>query len=210
MIECPNCQWSFEPPPGATTARCPNCYTVVRRRRPVATAVLEAAEPPAVCPLHPGNEAVAICRRCGDYICAVCRTRWWQTAYCAGCVEHLGTETSLAARELFREHRQAAILSVLFGLGGWVAMFPFMLLGFAIAQSDADLGEQARAILIAMMVVCGQVAGLGAIGTGLAAAALRTRGDYMILAGIGLVVSALLVGLSLTLFVSVLFGWASR
>jgi hypothetical protein len=83
------------------------------------------------------------------------------------------------------------------GLGAWGLSFLAFLIAIPFAQSGSPAGI--TLVVLALLVSLGDVL-LAMAGLGQAATALRTRGNHMILATIGLMVSGLYVGVVVGLF----------
>jgi len=190
MIPCPVCGDALRGDRETVGARCPTC------REPL----YEQPRDPRLgtgggrCVAHPGNGAVGTCQRCGDYLCGVCWTRWQDKSVCARCVQR-ALEANEAAPAETRAHLRQAVLAVVFGLAAWgitVVAFLMMMAGMA--------GE-INAILVGFGVIVLLGTPLPSIaGIGQGAAAIRTRGDHMIMATIGLLLSALHTGLIVGMF----------
>lgn len=198
MRRCPSCRRTVREPREGTGARCPHCREPLYERPRVPERV--ADEPDAGharCAVHPGNVAVCTCERCGNFLCSVCWTRWRRLAVCTACVER-ALETSEKAPEEVRAHFRQAILALVFGVVAWlVTALPFVLL----AASGFHEGIQVVAglAIIASLFV-------GVLGIGQGAAAIRARGDHMILATCGLLLSALQSGVVLGMFILALWN----
>jgi hypothetical protein len=179
-------------------ARCPYC------RDPL----YESARPPrppgpedSLCAVHPENATQGTCQRCGNYLCPICRTRWHNQWLCAACVDHSLNAREKAPEEA-RAHRRQAILALVLGVGAWgmaVAGFLLLAAGTYLVENQTEIGL----LLIiggALLFLPSPVLSLLGIGQG--AAAVRTRGDHLILATAGLLLSALHVGLLVGIFCS--------
>ena len=182
MRRCPSCHERLPADPARRGARCPHCRDPLyeerepRRRDEVGS-----------CAAHPGNPAADTCPRCGNYACAVCRTRWRDRWLCAACVDR-----ALDAREAVpgeaAAHLRQAVLGLIFGALSWGVVLVALVIGAAATES-----KNIALIAVAGLLLMGSP--LPAVfGVGQAAAAIRTRGDHMILATIGLVLSGLHVG----------------
>ncbi len=184
MARCPDCGERLAGEPERYGSRCPAC------REPLYD------EPPSrrrdgsdsQCPVHPENPALGTCGRCGNYFCAVCRTRWRARWLCATCVD-LALERKEAVPAEASAHSRQAVLALVLGLGGWV-MF---LLGFITAAAAVAGGGAVPLLLGAVVLICGSPLP-SVLGLGQGIAALRARGDHMILATLGLVLCGLNVG----------------
>src|SRR5262249_30354155 len=139
------------------------------------------------CAAHPRNLAAGVCQRCGTYLCGVCRTQWLDRVGCLGCLEG-APETGDPRPGGPRAHQSPAVLSLVFGVGAWLlvalAGVPLMLLSGS--PSEHFL------VLSGLLVFTSFVPALFGVGQG--AAAIRARGERMILATCGLVLSGASVG----------------
>lgn len=170
-------------------ARCSACREPLYER-PISPR-LELEEDDGQCVTHPGTAAAGTCQRCGNFYCSVCRSRWRRQLLCLACVEH-ALENRETSPEEARMHFRQALWSLLCGLGGWATgLLGIVLLGVALAE-----GPQSAAIvlvfpglLLFLFAPCFAVPGLG-----LGATAIRNRGDHLILATAGFVLSALMAG----------------
>ncbi len=136
------------------------------------------------------------CQRCGNYLCTICWTRWLNRSLCTACLER-ALEAREAAPEETRAHLRQAILAVVFGVAAWGITLVAMVL--------ATLGLEVENIILVSLsgfLLLGSPLP-AALGIGQGAAAIRARGDHMIMATIGLLLSAFQVGVILGLF---LFG----
>ena len=85
MARCPSCDYPLPEDRERMGSRCPSCKDPLyepqgRIGRPVRMG--EAA-----CTVHPANESLGPCSRCGNFLCEVCRTRWRDQVLCAACVD---------------------------------------------------------------------------------------------------------------------------
>ena len=197
MPRCPSCRQHIRPNQEQVGARCPSCREPLYERPQVPTRVSpkQAAEKNC-CAIHPHNLAGGTCQRCGNYLCAVCRTRYRARYLCLGCVER-ALEAKEQAPEEARAHLRQAVLSLVFGIGGWLLLAGIFLL----VAATAGRGDIQIAALF--LVGLGMLASpaFGVLGLGQAAAAIRSRGDHLILATCGLFLSGLQVGIILGFFV---------
>jgi hypothetical protein len=189
MNHCPSCDYPLPYNRERLGARCPNCRDPLyeppsRMSRPV-------RQGEGACALHPGSEAVGACGRCGNYYCEVCRTRWRDKLLCAACVER-ALESREATPEQARAHFRQALFGLVLGLGAWMVFFP----GFLLAIVAIASGTRLLLLLAVLLFISAML--LAVAGTGHAVAAVRTRGQHMIMA-----VSALLIG---ALFLGVFLG----
>jgi hypothetical protein len=88
-------------------------------------------------------------------------------------------------------------LSVIFGLGAWgIALVGILLFALAFATKDTNVNP----VILGLGVLIFLASPLAAVlGVGQAAAAIRTRGNHLILATAGLIVSGLNAGVILGL-----------
>jgi hypothetical protein len=188
MARCPSCDYPLPSDRERLGARCPRCRDPLYE--PPGRGSRTAREGEGACAAHPQNEAVGTCGRCGNYLCEVCRTPWRKQALCAACVER-ALESREASPEQARTHFRQAVLSVVFGVGAWVlTLLALLAVGLAAAAGSGALLFLA---VVAALALFGDTL-VAMAGLGQAATALRTRGNHMILATIGLIVSGLYVG----------------
>src|SRR5215469_18778705 len=125
MSRCPSCDSPLPRDRERRGARCPNCLDPLYE--PPDRVSRPAREDEGACALHAGRETVGTCGRCGNYFCAVCRTRWRDQVLCAACVER-----ALASREATpeqdRAHARQALLGMLLGSSAWSAFLGAILL----------------------------------------------------------------------------------
>jgi hypothetical protein len=191
MPRCPSCDYPLPPDRERLGARCPNCRDPLyeppgRYGRPA-----RAGE--GACAAHPGVEVVGTCARCGNYLCEVCRTRWRDGVLCAACVDR-----ALGSGEAAPEQKRAQLRQVLLSLGLGVAAWAFSFGAFLLAVVAS--GQKSIGLLVLVLLVFLADMVLAALGLGQAAAALRARGNAMILATVGLVLNGLYLGALLGLF----------
>jgi hypothetical protein len=189
-IECPYCNLPFRTYEDDESVYCPSCDQRVRIEN-------GQAAPVGSCSVHPEAAALGSCRRCGNFLCLTCRTRWYGRYYCVECVEFLTAEKLAEMAANVRGHRWAAWLAVIFGLVGWLSATPFLVLVLLASYIAQAFGAGRSGELFPLASIAAQGAGLGALGLGQAIAAIRTRGDHMILATVGLFISGLLVSVTL-------------
>lgn len=189
MNHCPSCDYPLPHDRERVGARCPNCRDPLYE--PPSRVSRPAHEGEGACALHTGREAVDTCGRCGNYFCEVCRTRWRDQVLCAACVER-----ALASREATpeqaRTHFRQALVGLLMGLGAWMVFILGLLLVFVAVLANNNLF---LLLLVVLLFVAAML--LAVIGTGHAVAALRTRGQHMILATSGLLIGGLFLGVFL-------------
>jgi hypothetical protein len=137
---------------------------------------------------------VGACQRCGNFLCTVCRTRWRDRSLCCACVDR-ALEAKEAAPQEVRVHFRQSLLAILFGIAAWVVL----LLGGVLAF--AGVAGRMNVVLLGLGSLVFFASPLfAAQGVGQAAAALRARGDHMIMATCGLLLSALEAGVVIGLF----------
>jgi hypothetical protein len=190
MIRCPECGERLPGDPDRYGARCPDCREPLYDEPPPRRRRIDAQ-----CPVHPENVALGTCARCGNYLCVVCRTRWRQRWLCAACVD-----LSLERREVVpaqaSAHLRQAILALALGGGCWALILLCIL--FAVASQNIGAVVLAGFVMLASPLP-------SAIGLGQGIAAIRARGDHMILATLGLILCGLNVGVFIGLMT---FGMA--
>jgi hypothetical protein len=201
MPHCPACDEFFTGTRESVGARCPYCRQPLYERPNWAWKF--AREELGVCAVHPDSKAVATCRRCGNFLCPVCRTRWRGRLLCVECAGR-GAEADQAAPTEARTHMIHAVVAMALGVAGW----GLTLLGFLLAAAAAGLGEQngIGLAMLSLLTLC--VAPLPAfVGLGQAVAALRIRGSHLVVAVTGLILCGLQVGALLGLLTFALLWW---
>jgi hypothetical protein len=190
MAICHECGERLPAEPDRTGARCPYCREPLYDERPG-----RRRRPPedGQCAVHAENPALGTCARCGNYLCAVCRTRWRERWLCAACVD-LALERRDAAPAEESAHLRQSLLALGLGVLSWV----IFLGGFAMAGAGFAGGSQGLMILGGFTLFVGPLP--AAVGLGQAIAAIRARGDHMILATLGLVLSGVNVGVFIGIF----------
>ena len=186
---CRSCQGTLRGDPVEIGARCPHCRRPLYERPDVddGTPFAEPVEQDR-CALHAGSLAIGTCPRCGNFLCDVCRTRWQGRHLCVACVERALVAGEVNPNEQ-RAHRRQAILSVVCGVVAWAVA----VLGVLIVISGAHQDEMVKAAF-ALIVFLGGFMG-AIVGLAQGAAAIRARGDHLILATAGLLLSGLYVGM---------------
>src|SRR5438067_252913 len=118
MQRCRSCRSPLRGSRRRIGARCPQCRRPLYE--PAADEVDSRARGPAqgLCAVHPASGAIGTCPRCGNFLCAVCRTRWRGRSLCVACVER-ALEANEAAPEEVRAHLRQAVLALVFGLAAW-------------------------------------------------------------------------------------------
>jgi hypothetical protein len=193
MNHCPSCDYPLPHDRERLGARCPNCRDPLyepasRLSRPV-------REGEGACALHAGREAVGTCGRCGNYFCAVCHTRWRDQVLCTACVER-AVASREATPEQARAHLRQALLGLLMSLGAWVVFTLGILLVLVISSSP---NLYVLIFVVLLMFICAML--LAVMGTGNAVAALRTRGQQMIMATSALLIGGLFLGVFLGYYI---------
>src|SRR5262249_29938660 len=143
------------------------------------------------CVTHPLSQAAGTCQRCGNFICSVCRSRWRRKILCLACLERAMQSREATAEEK-RAHYLQALWSMIFGVAAWAVM----LAGTALFAYAFRAGPQSPAVAAAVpgLFFVVLAPGFVAPGLGLGAAAVRSRGDHLVLATIGMILSALMAG----------------
>lgn len=197
MARCAACRAYLPEDREQTGARCRQCgealYEPPRYTRP-------PGPDEGRCATHEQNAATGTCQRCGNYLCPTCRTHWREQVVCVACIERALEAQERTPLEA-KAHLRQAVLALVFGIGGWLALLGGLLLlivGIGLAASGENVGGVIVAFLGAMVLLCSVL--LSAQGIGQGAAAIRTRGDHMIMATTGLVLSGLHAGALIGLF----------
>jgi hypothetical protein len=183
MIECRACGEMFYTDPERIGARCRRCREPLYERREAARDAKELA-PAGQCAAHPRNAAVAACNRCGAFVCAVCRTRWYDKPLCPACAVQAMGEKEVRPEQALAHQRQARR-----AVGGGILAWSMTLAaGLLILRGGPAL------------FVWAGLLGVGAFlpslfGVGQAVAAIRSRGKQLTLATVGLGLSAGHVGI---------------
>lgn len=192
MIECRHCGEYIQGDPKENRVRCPRCKEPLFERP--GAPELVAGSPPedkGVCPLHQGNLAIGTCKRCGNFFCPVCRTRWKEQILCSACVERLVSNQEANPEESAAHGRQA-ILGLILGVAAWLLVG---LGGLTLMLASGRPDQTTSLLLAAVLVISSLIPAI--LGLGQAASAIRTRGQRMFLATSGLVLSGSLVGIFL-------------
>jgi hypothetical protein len=148
--------------------------------------------------MHPANPAVGTCQRCGNYVCGVCWSRWRDRSLCVACVER-SLEAGEASPVEKRAHLRQAILGLVFGICAWViAVLAFILMAAGVASAEG--GESGIMLLGVGVIILMATPMLSVLGLGQSAAAIRARGDHMLLATAGLILSGVHTGVVVGLF----------
>src|SRR5260370_829997 len=150
MARCPSCDYPLPEDREKVGARCPTCKDPLYE--PPGRVGRPAREGEGQCPVHPGVETVGTCRRCGNYLCEVCRTRWREFILCAACVQR-ALDAKEAAPELETAQRRQALLSIGLGAGLWGVAIIGAVVGSVLAAAGAAGGNQAGAGLVGGLLV---------------------------------------------------------
>jgi len=190
MARCPSCDYPLPEDRERMGSRCPSCKDPLyepagRFGRPVRMG--EAA-----CTVHPANESLGPCSRCGNFLCEICRCKYRDQVLCAACVER-ALESTEATPEQARIHFRQALFSLLLGIAAWVLfLVGFLGVVLLMAASGEALPNVGLILLVGLAIMAAAQVALFGVGQG--AAALRMRGNHMTLATLGLIVSGLYVG----------------
>jgi hypothetical protein len=124
-------------------------------------------------------------------MCVVCRSRWRRRTICLACLER-DLQSREVSPEEARVHFLQALWSLIFGVAAWALALVGVLCVAIPMLADPEHPSLVGA-LVGVLIM--GVAPLFAVpGLGLGATAIRSRGDHMILATIGLILSALMAG----------------
>jgi hypothetical protein len=195
IIECRHCHKVLSAEEERSGARCPRCREPLYERSAQQQRSYEAAQAEtARCGTHPNNPSVGTCQRCGNFVCAVCRTRWYDRALCLACVER-NLEAKQAGPEDARAHRRQAMLALILGVAAW-GLVMLGALPLLLARPNSP-GAAGFVTLAGLVTLCSVLPSLFGIGQG--AAAIRARGERMLLATCGLVLCGTHLGVFLGL-----------
>lgn len=200
MPRCTTCGETIRGNREQVGSRCPGCreplYEEARDPRGQTGAAAESTQ--GRCATHPNNAAVGTCQRCGNYLCTVCWTRWRDRSLCTGCIGR-ALEAGEATPAETRAHLRQAVLAVVFGILAWLALvIGFVLIAVGVAL---DVTKPGSAMIVMVGFVLFLLSPLPSIlGVGQGAAAIRARGNHMIMATIGLILSGVHVGIMIGLF----------
>jgi hypothetical protein len=185
MLDCRHCGEHLEGDPLKMGARCPRCREPLYERADSVRRSREAQESGGgICAKHPGNPAVAPCKRCGTFMCGLCRSRWENRVLCLACVERLMASRDAIPEEV-KTQRWQALVSVLLGFAGWILALPVVLIRGAGTPREVVIGLMVLAVVSLLPSL---------LGLGQAAAVIRVRGDRMIMATCGLVLTGAQIG----------------
>lgn len=202
MAICAHCSHRLAGAPSEQGSRCPNCRQPLfeEARDPHREAGQTGIALGTRCPAHEHNAVVGTCQRCGNYVCSVCWSRWRGQAYCPACVVR-ALENNEASPIDVRAHFRQAVLALVLGGLAWLATVAGFLIIAAGLAGETNPG----------LIVLGALAFLSSplpsiLGVGQGAAAIRVRGNHMILATMGLILSGLHVGIVLGIFTGTMLG----
>jgi hypothetical protein len=189
MVECRYCGEVFYADPGRFGARCRRCREPLYERRE-ASLPLPAEGTAGECSIHPHNPSVGTCQSCGAVLCAVCRIRWRDRTLCPPCVERALEEKGPKPEDV-KIHQRQAQFALTAGIGAWVL---FLAAAVLFATRSASEGSKTLTNLLGLLSLA-----VALLGSGQALSALRTRGNRMILATWGLVLTSAQAGVLLGL-----------
>jgi len=189
VLRCRYCGRTVRGDRDRVGARCPRCREpLYERSQPPKRISDDPDAGDSLCATHPGSVAIGTCQRCGNFMCAVCRTRWRQLVVCAACAGR-ALENMETAPEEARAHLCQAVLALVFGIAAWVVTGAAVFVAVLAIQGE----ESPAMVVLASLLLFGSPL-LSVLGVGQGAAAVRARGDHMILATSGLLLSALQAG----------------
>jgi hypothetical protein len=200
MIECHYCGEYLYEDTDKIGARCPRCREPLYERGggPRLAAEEGTTSDRGACAVHPANVAAGTCQRCGNFICRVCRTPWGGSNLCLACAQRLAQDQERSPQDP-RSHRRQAVAALVCGLAAWGTILAAILLVTLAGTSRAARG------LVFLSGILLFISFLPAVfGVGQGVAAVRARGDRMILATCGLVLSASHLGVLSGLFLVML------
>jgi hypothetical protein len=191
-MDCQYCGEYVEDKSDKLAARCPRCREPLYERAggPRLASEQDPGDDRGVCTLHTGNAAAGTCQRCGNFVCRVCRTRWDGRSVCLACVERALQDMERSPEEA-RAHRRQAVLALVLGLSSWGMIIGGILL-VLIAFASGPAGGASLAGLGFFLFLGSPLPATFGVGQGVAA--VRARGDRLIIAISGLVLSALHLG----------------
>jgi len=195
MLDCRHCGEYLTGEAERYGARCPRCREPLYERPDGLRRQREAQESQGgTCAVHPGNPAVGPCKRCGTFMCGICRSRWNERTLCVACIDRILTSGGDDTAQEQKAHRRQALLGVVLGVAGWLLALPLVL--------ARGVGTNPQ-ILMALLLVALLSLIPGLFGVGQAASAIRMRGNRMVMATCGLALSGMQVGtvVGLVLFV---------
>lgn len=192
MFRCFSCHQPVPLEDEQIDSRCPRCRQPLYED-PRESKVMPAQGDSNRCTVHEQNAAIGPCSRCGNFMCPLCRTSWQSQPICLTCVNRALESKDQTPTEA-RAHLRQAILSVLLGGAAWLVG----LLCFAMLMAGAADGPNLGLMVLGFFgLLATPLPAL--LGVGQGAAAIRARGNHMILATIGLFLSGLHTGVCLGL-----------
>jgi hypothetical protein len=189
MIRCPECDERLAGDLDRYGARCPSCREPLYDDPPSRRRSAEDGR----CAVHTENPAVGTCGRCGNYLCETCRTHWRGRSLCATCVD-LALERKEAVPAEASAHLRQALLALGLGVFSWL----IFLLALVIVVAGMGSSNLMVVGVGGLIVIASPLPSILGVGQGIAA--IRARGDHMILATLGLVLSGINVGVFIGLF----------
>jgi hypothetical protein len=198
MARCPSCDYPLTEERERLGARCPRCHDPLYEPAGRISRLARPGE--SACGTHGGMESVGQCARCGEQVCEVCRTRWRGRILCTACVGQ-AMQTHEATPEHARAHRRQAERALLLGGGAWL---PSLVALGALALTG---GQPPVLLTFAVFLILAADVLVAAVGVGQAVAALYTGGEMYKLAGTGLLLGGLYIGVMLG--VGTMFLWQS-
>ena len=124
MLDCRHCGEKLDEKDASLGARCPHCREPLHERPDALRRQRETQESRGgVCAIHAGNVAVGACKRCGTFMCGLCRSRWANRVMCVACVDRLIGNSETASEDV-KTQRWQALVSVLLGFASWILALP--------------------------------------------------------------------------------------
>jgi hypothetical protein len=192
MPRCPHCGYFLPEERERVGSRCPHCRSPLYL--PADRIARAARDGEAACTAHPASVAVGTCGRCGNFLCETCRTRWGDAVVCTACLER-ALRPGADDRTRKVAHSRRAAFGLAGGLAAWLLTGVVFLVAFLAIGKNAEENRVAAMLVGMCVLLCFPAAVVVAlVGLGQAAAALRTRGDSMIVATLGFLLSGLHVG----------------
>ncbi len=189
MQRCPHCGIYAEDSQAKTKARCSSCREPLFERGGGPMLAAPSVPPDrGFCAIHTKNAAVGTCKRCGNFYCPVCRTRYSERVLCLACVERQLSKESHQAK-VERIHHRQALWGFLLGFGAWVLFVSAIALLTPWAGTTPHPEIAALAFFLVIVSLLPSVIGLGQ-----STAAIRIRGNHMLMATGGLLLSGIHVG----------------
>ncbi len=202
-MRCRHCGERVTEPLEKVGARCPHCRQPLYERSEAARRRAQASQTSGDkhCAIHPSRGSAGACERCGNFMCWLCRTRWNDKVLCLSCAERAVAVQREGPLER-KAHRRQAWWGLVLGVLAWA-----LVLGAGwLFLNHGERSLQTHASSVAMLLAVGS-APLALFGVGLAAAAVRLRGNRMRLATCGLVLTAAHLGVLFGVFL--LIAWNS-